>query len=143
MITNFTPLTLSPILNPLPPHPQPETLISSLTSFASSSFHKLDLLHQLTRLVKHDSLFRGHHRLKNCLAVLLSWVESHDHDSLRTLSLLLNLSLDDHNKIGLVAKRVVTRLVVIVSGTAVKNPFSDCRALVRKLQRPFMLSASC
>ncbi|KAL1336084.1 hypothetical protein HN51_030484 [Arachis hypogaea] len=131
LISNFTPLTPTPIPNPSPPHPQPETLISSLTSSASSSSSKLDSLHQLTRLAKRDSLFRRRLTDSGIVPPLLSCVDSHDHGSLRenALSLLLILSLDDHNKVGLVAEGVVARLVAVISGTAAGNPSPDCRAL--------------
>ncbi|MED6134164.1 hypothetical protein PIB30_034692 [Stylosanthes scabra] len=131
LISNFTPLTPTPIPNPTPTRSQPQTLISTLTSQASSSSSKLDSLHQLTRLAKRDSLFRRRLSESGIVPPLLSCVDSHDHDSLRdnALSLLLNLSLDDHNKVGLVAEGVVSRLVAIISGTAAGTPSPDCRAI--------------
>ncbi|QHN83667.1 U-box domain-containing protein [Arachis hypogaea] len=103
--------------------PQPEALISSFTSSTSSSSSKLDSLHQLTRLAKRDSLFRRRLIDSKIVTLLLSCVESHDHNFLRenVLSLLLNLSFDDHNKVGLIVEGVVARLVAVISGTAAGN----------------------
>ncbi|KAK7246629.1 hypothetical protein RIF29_41499 [Crotalaria pallida] len=124
LISSFTP---NPPL--LPPHhpPPPETLISSLTSPASSPRSKADALHHLTRLSKRDSLFRRRITESGVVPAVLSCF---DDDSLRekALSLLLNLSLDDDNKVGLVAEGVVGRVVaVLISGS------SDCRAVAATL----------
>ncbi|KAL4306279.1 hypothetical protein HN51_040214 [Arachis hypogaea] len=113
--------------------PQPEARISSLISSISSSSSKLDSLHQLTRLTKRNSLFR--HRLidSKIITLLLSCVESHDYNFLHenALSLLLNLSLDDHNKVGLIAEGVVARLVTVISDTAARNLSLNYHAPVR------------
>lgn len=104
---------------------QTETLISTLTSPSSSFDSKIDSLRHLTRLSKRDSAFRR--RLADSAAVpaLLAAV---DHPLLRdkALPLLLNLSLDDDAKVGLVAEGVLARVVAVLR-TASASP--DCRAV--------------
>ncbi|CAL0309448.1 unnamed protein product [Lupinus luteus] len=121
LISTFTP---SP---PLSHHHHHETLISSLSSPSSSVSSKIESLRHLTRLSKRDALFRRRITESGVVPVLLSCV---DDDSLREkgLSVLLNLSLDDDNKVGLVAEGVVSRVVaVLVSG------LSDCCAVAATL----------
>ncbi|KAJ1434831.1 Zinc finger, RING/FYVE/PHD-type [Sesbania bispinosa] len=126
LISNFAPI--SPLLHH-PPPPQPETLIYTLTSPSSSSHSKFDSLRQLTQLANTDSLFRRRLTDSAVVPALLSCVDSVD-DSLRekALSLLLNLSLDDDNKVGLVAEGVVGRVVAVLTA----GP-SDCRAVAATL----------
>ncbi|XP_020201913.1 U-box domain-containing protein 8 [Cajanus cajan] len=92
---------------------QPETLISTLASPSSPLDSKIDALRHLTRLSKRDSAFRR--RLADSAAVpaLLAAV---DHPALqdKALPLLLNLSLDDDSKVGLVAEGVVARVVAVL-----------------------------
>ncbi|XP_061368796.1 U-box domain-containing protein 8-like [Gastrolobium bilobum] len=121
LISNYAPI--SPLHHPPPPHPQ--TLISTLTSPSSSVHSKIESLRQLARLSKRDSSFRRRLTESGVVPAVLFCIDSGD-DSLRekALSLLLNLSLDDDNKVGLVAEGVVGRVVAVLMAGA-----SDCRAV--------------
>ncbi|KAE9591800.1 hypothetical protein Lal_00038974 [Lupinus albus] len=131
LIPNHALRSLISTFTPTPPlshhHHHPETLLSSLSSPSSSLHSKLDSLRHLTRLSNRDALFRRRITDSGVVPVVLSCV---DDDLLRekALSLLLNLSLDDDNKVGLVAEGVVGRVVaVLISGSP------DCRAVAATL----------
>ncbi|KAL2343924.1 hypothetical protein Fmac_005209 [Flemingia macrophylla] len=103
------------LLSPLHHHPisQPETLISTLASPQASLDSKIDSLRHLTRLSKRDSALRR--RLADSAAVP-ALLAALDHPILRdrALPLLLNLSLDDDSKVGLVAEGLVARVVAVL-----------------------------
>lgn len=125
LIPNHALRSLISTYTPLHPPPPPETLISTLTSPSSSPHSKSESLRHLSRLSKRDPLFRRRLTDSSVVPAVLSCVDSAD-DSLRekALSLLLNLSLDDDNKVGLVAEGVVARLVAVLTGGS-----SGCRAV--------------
>ncbi|XP_047317933.1 U-box domain-containing protein 8-like [Impatiens glandulifera] len=99
------------------PHPEnPQTLLSSLTSQYSPLDLKLNSLDQLTRLSKRDSGLRRRLTESGAVSAVLNCVAS-DNPVLqeRALTLLLNLSLDDDNKVGLVAEGAIGRVVSALS----------------------------
>ncbi|XP_057488412.1 U-box domain-containing protein 8-like [Actinidia eriantha] len=108
------------------PDPDLQTLISTLT-FPSSPFDsKLNSLDQLTRLSKRDSVLRRRLTESGAVSAVLSCVDSSD-PNLRekSLSLLLNLSLDDDGKVGLVAEGAIRRVVSALLG----DDTPSCRAV--------------
>lgn len=113
---------------------QPETLISTLILNSSSSDSKIDSLRQLARLSKRDASFRRRLVDSGAVSAVLFCLDSSSSSSSssgnvklqeKALSLLLNLSLDDDSKIGLVAEGAIDRVVNFLVGVA----SSDCRAL--------------
>ncbi|XP_004504954.1 U-box domain-containing protein 8 [Cicer arietinum] len=107
---------------------QPETLISSLTSPSSSSDFKIDSLRQLARFSKRDAVFRRRLVDSGAVSAVLFCLDSSFGDPKlqeKALSLLLNLSLDDDSKVGLVAEGAIARVVEFLLRAA----SSDCRAL--------------
>ncbi|KAI4296548.1 hypothetical protein L6164_036497 [Bauhinia variegata] len=107
------------------PSPQPETLISTLLSRSSSLDSKVESLRQLTRLAQRDSVFRRRLTESGVVSAVLNCVDSDDPClQEKALSLLLNLSLDDDNKVGLVAEGVIGRVVAVLLGGS-----PDCRAV--------------
>ncbi|KAK7302651.1 hypothetical protein RJT34_13544 [Clitoria ternatea] len=117
LISNFAPISSL--------HPQ--TLISTLTSPSSSLSSKIDALRHLTRLSCGDSPFRRSLSDSALVPAVLSVLAD---DSLRhrALSLLLNLSLDDDNKVGLVAEGVLAPVLAVLASSS-----SDCRAVAATL----------
>ncbi|KAJ7968422.1 RING-type E3 ubiquitin transferase [Quillaja saponaria] len=108
---------------------QPETLISTLTSKSSTMKSKIASLDQLTRLSKRDSVFRRRLTESGVVSAVLNCVDSDDPGiQEKALSLLLNLSLDDDNKVGLVAEGAIGRVVA-----ALRGDFPDCRAVAATL----------
>ncbi|PRQ28609.1 putative aminoacyltransferase, E1 ubiquitin-activating enzyme [Rosa chinensis] len=99
------------------PNQQPQTLIATLTSAASSLDSKLESLDQLNRLSKRDAAFRAKLTESGAVAAVLKCVDS-DEPSLqeKALTLLLNVSLDDDNKVGLVAEGAIARVVAVLQG---------------------------
>ncbi|XP_028781106.1 U-box domain-containing protein 8-like [Neltuma alba] len=121
LISNYA--LISPLEQQLPP--QPETLISLLTSRSSPLESKIELLDQLTRLSKRDSVFRRRLTESGIVSAVLNCVDSRDSRlQEKALSMLLNLSLDDHNKVGLVAEGVIVRVVAVLLGGS-----PNCRAI--------------
>ncbi|KAM4102014.1 hypothetical protein ACB094_05G190700 [Castanea mollissima] len=109
LISNFA--LVSP---PKPqPYPEPQALISRLTSVSSSLDSKLNSLDQLTKLSKRDSAFRRKITESGAVSAVLNCIGSSENPILqeKSLSLLLNLSLDDDNKVGLVAEGAIGRVV--------------------------------
>ncbi|KAL9329256.1 hypothetical protein ACSQ67_004259 [Phaseolus vulgaris] len=102
---------------------QPQTLISTLTSPSSSSDSKIDSLRHLTRLSKRDCAFRRHLADSAAVPAVLAAVVDPALQE-KALLLLLNLTLDDDSKVGLVAEGVVARLVAVLL-----NAPPDCRAV--------------
>ncbi|XP_041027743.1 U-box domain-containing protein 8 [Juglans microcarpa x Juglans regia] len=107
------------------PYPEPQALISNLTSPSSCLDSKLDSLDQLTKLSKRDSAFRRRITEAGAVSAVLNCAAS-DNSGLqeKSLSLLLNLSLDDDNKVGLVAEGAISRIVA-----ALQTGSADSRAL--------------
>ncbi|TKY59368.1 U-box domain-containing protein 8 [Spatholobus suberectus] len=108
LISNY--ILLSPLHQPIS---QPETLISTLASPSSSADSKIDSLRHLTRLSKRDPAFRRRLADSGAVPAVLAAVG----DPLlqeRALPLLLNLTLDDDLKVGLVAEGVVARVVAVL-----------------------------
>jgi hypothetical protein len=121
LISNYTNLSLPK------PHSQlePQTLISTLTSRSSSVEEKVSSFDQLSRLCKRDSVLRRRLTESGAVSAVLSCVASND--SLlqeKALNLLLNLSLDDDCKVGLVAEGAIGCIVAALRGGS-----SDCRAV--------------
>ncbi|GKV19197.1 hypothetical protein SLEP1_g29487 [Rubroshorea leprosula] len=103
----------------------PQALISALTSKSSPIESKLESLSQLGRLTKRDSALRRRLTEAGAVPAVLRCVDSDDPGlEEKALSLLLNLSLDDDNKVGLVAEGAVNRVVKVLR---VGSP--DCRAI--------------
>ncbi|CAH8345622.1 unnamed protein product [Eruca vesicaria subsp. sativa] len=96
-------------------HSPSQPLISTLVSRSSSHESKLESLTRLVRLTKRDSLVRRKVTESGAVRAVLDCVDSGD-EGLRekSLSLLLNLSLEDDNKVGLVADGVVRRIVAVL-----------------------------
>ncbi|GAV89967.1 U-box domain-containing protein/KAP domain-containing protein, partial [Cephalotus follicularis] len=128
LISHYTLIT-RPKSQPYPTsHPtQPQTY--ALVSKTSTSASKLDSLRQLTKLSKRDAVFRKQLTESGAVSAVLNCVSS---DDLRlkekALSLLLNLSLNDDNKVGLVAEGVIGRVV-----GALRDGSPDTRALAATL----------
>ncbi|XP_023544487.1 U-box domain-containing protein 8-like [Cucurbita pepo subsp. pepo] len=122
LISNFNPVSLS---KPFLPHPSPQTLISILISPSSSLDSKLDCLNQLARVSKRDSAMRRRLTESGAVSAVLKCVGSDDPRlQEKGLSLLLNLSLDDDNKVGLVAEGAIGHTVAALQA---RSP--DCRAV--------------
>ncbi|KAK3035133.1 hypothetical protein RJ639_032635 [Escallonia herrerae] len=121
LISNYAAVSL--------PKPQsntnPETLIATLTSRSSSVESKIGSLAQLGRVSKRDSGLRWRLMESGAVSAVLSCAASSD-TCLRekALCLLLNLSLDDENKVGLVAEGAIGN---IVAGLSSGSP--DSRAM--------------
>lgn len=121
LISNYTLVSL-----PKPqPYPEPQALISTLTSPSSCLDSKLDSLDQLAKLSKRDSAFRRKITESGAVSAVLKCAAS-EYPSLqeKALSLLLNLSLDDDNKVGLVAEGAIARIVA-----ALQTGSADSRAV--------------
>ncbi|PSS24731.1 U-box domain-containing protein [Actinidia chinensis var. chinensis] len=121
LISNYTLVSL-----PKPQsHPALQTLIATLTSPSSQLESKLNSLDQLTRLSKRDLVLRRRLTESGAVSAVLSCVDS-DEPVLRekSLNLLLNLSLDDDNKVGLVAEGAIGRVVAALRGGS-----PECRAV--------------
>ncbi|RDX58479.1 U-box domain-containing protein 8, partial [Mucuna pruriens] len=119
LISNYT--LLSPLHQTIS---QSQTLISTLASHSSSSDSKIDSLRHLTHLSKRDSAFRRLLADSGAVPALLAAVD----DPLlqeSALPLLLNLTLDDDSKVGLVAEGVVARVVAVL----LRGASPDCRAV--------------
>ncbi|KAI4368206.1 hypothetical protein MLD38_016790 [Melastoma candidum] len=147
------PLTKLPLPDPLPlipnhalrslissfsPPPTPSPPLSSPTyPSPSPSPSKLDSLSQLNRLAKRDPSSRRRliesGAVSHTLALLDNPRESDASPVLvrKALTLILNLSLDDDNKVGLVAEGVIPRLSSVLAWDSgwVDCRFSDCRAI--------------
>ncbi|XP_031276728.1 U-box domain-containing protein 8 [Pistacia vera] len=126
LISNFT-------HTPLPKsqsnyaNPNPHTLISILTSKSSPLHSKLDSLSQLAELSKRDSTSRRKLADSGAVSAVLNCLNFDSNDFTlqeKALSLLLNLSLDDDNKVGIVAEGAIGRVV-----TALRVGSPDCRAI--------------
>ncbi|CAK9186702.1 unnamed protein product [Ilex paraguariensis] len=113
LISNYTLVSL-----PRPQsYPDPQTLIRTLTNPSSPVDSKLNSLDQLSRVSKRDSAVRRRLTESGAVSAVLNCVNSDDSAlQEKALHLLLNLSLDDDNKVGLVAEGVVGRVVAALCG---------------------------
>lgn len=104
--------------------PQPQTLVAALSAKSVSTDCKIDSLSQLNRLCKKNPGFRQTVMESGAVSVILRFVDS-ENDNLKELALavLLNLSLEDDNKVGLVAEGAIGRVV-----GALRGGNSNCRA---------------
>ncbi|KAJ6364055.1 hypothetical protein OIU76_029069 [Salix suchowensis] len=98
---------------------QTQFLISALVSPSSNLESSLHSLSQLTRLTKLDPGIRRQITESGAVSAVLDCVDSTESEiQEKALALLLNLSLDDDNKVGLVAEGVIGRVIkVIRAGT--------------------------
>ncbi|OVA07962.1 Armadillo [Macleaya cordata] len=120
LISNFT-LTSPPKSQP---QPDPQTLISNLTSLSSPLHSKIYSLDQLNRLCKSNPFFRQRLTESGAVSTVLNFVGSDDPRLQESaLLLLLNLSLDDDNKVGLVAEGAIGRVIA-----ALRFGKPNCRA---------------
>lgn len=131
LISNYTllsPCKLPPPASPL--EPQPQTLISTLTSKSSPFNHKLEALSQLTKLTKLDPALRRQLTESGAVSAVLNCVNS-PNSALqeKALSLLLNLSLDDDSKVGLVAEGAIGRVVAILESESPDSRAIGCTIL--------------
>ncbi|KAI3437314.1 RING-type E3 ubiquitin transferase, partial [Psidium guajava] len=125
LISNFG-LIPTPSSRPDPgPKPEANALVAALTSRSSPLEIKLESLTRLTKLSNRDPGFRRRLTESGTVSVVLNCVDS-DNGLLRerALSLLLNLSLDDDGKVGLVAEGAISKIV-----GALRADSADCRAL--------------
>ncbi|XP_042028500.1 U-box domain-containing protein 8-like [Salvia splendens] len=108
LISNFTLLSL-----PKPPQtPNPQSLIHLLTSRSSQLEQKLNSLDQLARLCKRDSSIRRRLAESGAVSAVLNCIGSGEPGlQEKSLHFVLNLSLDDDCKIGLVAEGIVGKIV--------------------------------
>ncbi|GMI72283.1 plant U-box 8 [Hibiscus trionum] len=107
LISNYTLATPSKSQ----PCSQSQTLVSALTSPSSALRTKLDSLTHLARLTKRDPSLRRELTESEAVPAVLKFIDSEDPVlQEKALSLLLNLSLDDDNKVGLIAEGVITGL---------------------------------
>ncbi|CAM8915267.1 unnamed protein product [Rhodiola kirilowii] len=104
---------------------EPKGLVTVLGSRSASVEVKIGALAQLGKMSKRDSAFRRRLTESGVVAAVLECVESEDvRLQEKALYLLLNLSLDDDNKVGLVAEGAIGRVVGALRGGS-----SDGRAV--------------
>lgn len=125
LISNYT---LVSFPKPLA-YPDPQSLIQTLIASSSSSNldSKLNSLDQLSKLSKRDLAIRRKLTESGAVSALLNCVNSDDDSGglqEKALHLLLNLSLDDDNKVGLVAEGVVGKVV-----SSLRRGAGDSRAV--------------
>lgn len=114
LISNF-----AQVSSPVPERiPDPKALIQILVSKSTPLGSRLSSLDQLTKLCKRDSGIRRKLTESGAVSAVLSCVDPDGDSGLqeKALHLLLNLSLDDDNKVGLVAEGVVGRVVAALRG---------------------------
>ncbi|XP_031123705.1 U-box domain-containing protein 8 [Ipomoea triloba] len=110
LISNYTLVSL-PVTRACPADPQ--ALIQTLISKSAPVDSKLSSLDQLSKLCKRDSAIRRRLSESGAVSAVLNCVDADGDSGLqeKVLHLLLNLSLDDDNKVGLVAEGVVGKVV--------------------------------
>lgn len=109
LISNYSLVSLP---KPQPQPPNPQALIQLLRSPSSQLEDKLGSLDQLSRVCKRDSANRRRLAESGAVSAVLNCVDSGEPGlQEKTLHFLLNLSLDDDNKVGLVAEGVVGKVV--------------------------------
>ncbi|XP_071698361.1 U-box domain-containing protein 8 [Rutidosis leptorrhynchoides] len=123
LISSYTALNLT---KPNQNQEKPETLISILTSKSSSPDVKLDSIEKLCHFSKRDFDVRKRLTESGAVAAVLGCVSMVNFVTLqeKALKLLLNLSLDDDNKVGLVAEGAICSIVDVLCG----GESADCRA---------------
>ncbi|XP_022878032.1 U-box domain-containing protein 8-like [Olea europaea var. sylvestris] len=122
LISNYTLVSL-PKPQPCPSNPQ--NLIQTLVSSLSPLDAKLNSLDQLSRMSKRDSGIRRRLTESGAVSAVLDCVNSSESGlQEKALHLLLNLSLDDDNKVGLVAEGVIGKVV-----SALRCGAGDSRAM--------------
>ncbi|XP_073308576.1 U-box domain-containing protein 8-like [Primulina huaijiensis] len=105
--------------------PSPKTLSQVLLSPSSTWEDKLDSLEQLSRVSKTESLIRRRFAESGLVSAVLSCVDSGESRlQEKALHVLLNLSLDDDSKVGLVAEGIVGKVV-----HALRDGAGDSRAV--------------
>lgn len=111
LISNYTLVSFPKPLS----YPDPQSLIQTLVASSSAPLEsKLNSLDQLSKLSKRDSAIRRKLTESGAVSAVLNCVDSDDDSGglqEKALHLLLNLSLDDDNKVGLVAEGVVGKVV--------------------------------
>ncbi|CAH2078377.1 unnamed protein product [Thlaspi arvense] len=108
---------------------QSQALISTFVSRSSSYESRLESLTRLVRLTKRDSSIRKKITESGAVRAALDCVDSGNRVlQEKSLSLLLNLSLEDDNKVGFVADGVIRRIVAVLR---VGSP--DCKAIAATL----------
>ncbi|KAF9672228.1 hypothetical protein SADUNF_Sadunf11G0018800 [Salix dunnii] len=137
LISSFTIPKSQPDPNPFrDPDPdqskkyQTQLLIHNLVSPSSTLESKLHSLSQLTRLTKMDSAPRR--QLAECGAVsaVLNCVNSTEAEiQEKAMALLLNISLDDDNKVGLVAEGVISRVINVIRDGSSSSRAIGCTIL--------------
>lgn len=124
LISNYTLVSFPKPLS----YPDPQSLIQTLIASSSSPLDsKLNSLDQLGKLSKRDSSIRRKLTESGAVSAVLNCVNSDDDSGglqEKGLHLLLNLSLDDDNKVGLVAEGVVGKVV-----SALRRGAGDSRAV--------------
>ncbi|CAH9141738.1 unnamed protein product [Cuscuta epithymum] len=116
LISKFTHVSL-----PIPETiPDPQALIQILISKSTPLGSKLSSIDQLTKLCKRDSAIRRRLTESGVVSAVLNCVDADGDSGLQesALHLLLNLSLDDDCKVGLVAEGVVGKVVAALRGGA-------------------------
>ncbi|XP_057764696.1 U-box domain-containing protein 8-like [Salvia miltiorrhiza] len=110
LISNYTLLSLPKPHHPHPPNPQ--ALIQLLISPSSQLEDKLNSLDQLSRLCKRDSAIRRRLAESGAVSAVLNCIDSGEPGlQEKALHFVLNLSLDDDSKVGLVAEGIVGKVV--------------------------------
>lgn len=124
LISNYTLVSFPKPLT----YPEPQSLIQTLIASSSSNLDsKLHSLDQLSKLSKRDLAIRRKLTESGAVSALLNCVNSDDDSGglqEKALHLLLNLSLDDDNKVGLVAEGVVGKVV-----SSLRRGAGDSRAV--------------
>lgn len=123
LISNYAQVSLPP--QPQPCFPNLQTLIHVLLSPSVQLEDKLVSLDQLSRVSKHDSVIRRRLTESGAVSAVSKCIDSGDPGlQEKGLHLLLNLSLDDDSKVGLVAEGIVGRVV-----SALRCGAGDSRAV--------------
>ncbi|KAL3627603.1 hypothetical protein CASFOL_028966 [Castilleja foliolosa] len=109
LISNYTLISFP---KPKSHPPEPQTLIQLLLSPSTQLEDRLTSLDQLSRVSKRDSAIRRRLAESGAVSAVLNCIDSGEPGlQERALHLLLNLSLDDDSKVGLVAEGVIGRVV--------------------------------
>ncbi|KAJ6978874.1 hypothetical protein NC653_027143 [Populus alba x Populus x berolinensis] len=109
---------------------QTQLLIYTLVSPSSTLESKLHSLSQLTRLTKLDSGPRRQLTESGAVSAVLNCVNSTESEiQEKALALLLNLSLDDDNKVGLVAEGVISRVINVIRAGSASSRAIGCTIL--------------
>ncbi|XP_059292837.1 U-box domain-containing protein 8 [Lycium ferocissimum] len=116
LISNYTLVSFPKPLS----YPDPQSLIQTLINSSSPMDSKLNSLDQLSKLSKRDSAIRRKLTESGAISAVLNCAQLQE----KALHLLLNLSLDDDNKVGLVAEGVVGKVVA-----ALRTGGGDSRAV--------------